>query len=805
MNDFRLVYEGFDPADEGLREALTSTGNGVFCARGGAEWEDANDVHYPGTYAHSICNRRTTVLGGEPVPNEDLVNLPNWLVLKLRIDGNEPFRLGNVELLSYRHEYDFRNALVIRELRFRDGAGRETSLRSRRFVSMQRMHQAALAWDLTAENWSGAVELISAIDGRVVNQGVSRYRQLEGRHLDPQGPRVHGSDVVALKTRTRQSRIEVAEAARTRVYRGGEEVEAARSTYQTEDYVQQVLAFEVEQGTPVRIEKIAALYSSRDRGISEPLEAAVKSADRYPGFEAAFPGHVKAWDELWEVSDMQIPRHPRIQFLLRFHTSHVFQVCSRLTPHHDAGVPARGLNGEAYRGHIFWDELFVYPFLNLRLPLITRGLLLYRFRRIGEARAAAREAGYEGAMYPWQSGSDGQEETQVVHLNPLSGGWEPDRSRNQRHVGAAIFYSVWQFHQATHDLDFLGDCGAEMMLEIARFCGSIGHFNPERDRWEIHGVMGPDEFHEGYPGAATGGLRNNAYTNVMVAWICETAQKVLDLLPTRRRDALRARIALSDDEIARWEQMSRRMFVPFHGDGIISQFEGYEDLEELDWEAYRAKYGNVQRLDRILRAEGDSPDRYKVAKQADTVMLFYLFPDERLQRLFRRLGYDYGPDTARKTIEYYDRRTSHGSTLSLIVHAAVLARIDPDSSWQRFMTALESDIGDIQGGTTQEGIHVAVMAGTLDLIQRIYLGAEIRGGVIYFEPRLVGWLDGLSFPLQFRGTPIKVTVDGGDLIVEALGGGFNLPISVGVGGDVRKLSPGERYTFTLPAETATAP
>ena len=166
------------------------------------------------------------------------------------------------------------------------------------------------------------------------------------------------------------------------------------------------------------------------------------------------------------------------------------------------------------------------------------------------------------------------------------------------------------------------------------------------------------------------------------------------------------------------------MFVPFHGDGVISQFEGYEELEELDWDAYRAKYGNVQRLDRILRAEGDDPNRYKVAKQADTVMLFFLFSDAELRRLFERLGYEYGPDTARRTIEYYDQRTSHGSTLSFIVHAAVLASIDPESSWERFLVALESDIGDVQGGTTPEGIHLGVMSGTLDLVQRIYLGAD---------------------------------------------------------------------------------
>lgn len=804
MNDFLLVYEGFDPAQEGLREALTSTGNGYFCTRGTAEWEDGDDTHYPGTYAHGVYNRETTVMGGHPVPNEDLVNLPNWLVLKLRIDGDEPFRLGNVELLSYRHQYDFRSALVIRELRFRDRAGRETSLKSRRFVSMHRMHQAAIAWQLTPENWSGGVEVVSALDGRVLNCGVARYRQLEGRHLDAQGPRIYGADVIALKSCTRQSRIELAEAARTRVYRGEEELEVDRRTYQAEDYIQQVLAFDVHEGAPVRVEKMAAVYTSRDRAISEPLENAAKSVARYRAFDEAFEGHARAWDELWEVCDPQLPREERVQFLLRFHTSHLLQVCSRLTAHHDAGVPARGLNGEAYRGHVFWDELFVYPFLNLRLPLITRGLILYRYRRIAEARAAAIEGGYQGAMYPWQSGSDGQEETQVVHLNPLSGQWDPDLSRNQRHVSAAVFYTVWHYHQATHDLDFLRDCGAEMMLEIARFWASIAHFNPERDRWEIHGVMGPDEFHERYPGAVEGGLRNNAYTNVMVAWICATAQKVLDLLPASRRDALRASIGLSDVEVRRWEEMSRKMFVPFHGDGIISQFEGYEDLEELDWEAYRAKYGNIQRLDRILRAEGDDPDRYKLAKQADTVMLFFLLPDHELRQLFERLGYDYTPDTARKTIDYYDRRTSHGSTLSFIVHAGVLAGIDPESSWERFLVALESDIGDIQGGTTPEGIHTGVMSGTLDLVQRIYLGTEIRDGVIYFEPRLPDRLDGLSLPMQFHRTPLRVTLEGRELTVVVLADGFSSPIRVGVGDEVRELGAGERHTFTVATEAGVA-
>jgi trehalose/maltose hydrolase-like predicted phosphorylase len=791
-----LAYDFFDPAEEGLREALTSTGNGYFCTRGTAEWADADDVHYPGTYVHGGYNRETTIIAGRPVLNEDLVNVPNWLVFKLQIE-DELVSLDDVELLSYRHELDIRNATVVRVLRFRDRAGRETTLLSCRFVSVANMHQGAIEWTITPENWSGRMSVISALDGRVTNRGVARYRQLEGRHLQPELTRTVGPDIIALRVQTRQSHIDIAQAARTRVYGEHEVVGVDRGVYQMEDYIHQVLTFEVQEKAPVRVEKMVALYTSRDHAINEPLANAMKAVDRYEPFAEAFERHARAWGELWSVCDMCIPKDDRVQLLIRLHISHVLQVCSPHTADLDAGVPARGLNGEAYRGHVFWDELYIYPFLNFRLPEITRELLMYRYRRLDEARATAKEAGYRGAMYPWQSGSDGKEETQLVHLNPMSGWWDRDLSHNQRHINAAIFYNIWRYHQATEDSEFLLGHGAEMMLEIARFWSSFASFNPERDRYEIHGVMGPDEFHEKYPDSEEEGLRNNAYTNVLVAWICETAQEVLDLLPERRRRSLCAKIGLSESEVHMWKDMSHRMFVPFHGDGLISQFEGYEELEELDWKSYQTKYGNIQRLDRILRAEGDTPDRYKLSKQADALMLFFLFPEEELRRLFERLGYEYAPDTASKNIAYYEPRTTHGSTLSFVVHAAILADLDPERAWEMFMTALESDVGDIQGGTTQEGIHMGVMAGTLDLIQRGYVGAEFRDGTLYFSPKLNDRLDGLSLPMRFRKTSVEATLKEGKLTVATQTDGSNRSIKVGVGDEVREIKDEERYAFTL--------
>jgi trehalose/maltose hydrolase-like predicted phosphorylase len=794
--EWTFAYDSFDPDEEGLREALTSTGNGYFCSRGAAEWADADDVHYPGTYMHGGYNRETTIMAGRPVLNEDLVNLPNWLVLRLQIE-DELINLTEVELLSYRHELDVRNATLVRAMRFRDRAGRETTLLGRRFVSIADMHQGAIEWTITPENWSGKVLVISALDGRVMNRGVARYRQLEGRHLEPDLTRAIGPDVIALRARTRQSHIYIAEAARTRVYGEYEVVSVDRDLYQTDNYIQETLAFDVKENSPVRVEKMVALYSSRDHAINEPLTNAIKAVVRYEPFAEAFDHHARAWDELWSVSDVRIPKDSRVQLLVRLHISHILQVCSPHTADLDAGVPARGLNGEAYRGHVFWDELYIYPFLDFRLPEITRELLMYRYRRLDEARAAAKDVGYRGAMYPWQSGSDGKEETQVVHLNPRSGRWDRDLSHNQRHVNAAIFYNIWRYYQATEDYEFLLGYGAEMMLEIARFWSSIAKFNPDRGRYEIHGVMGPDEFHEKYPDSEEEGLSNNAYTNVMVAWICEMALEVIERLPERARRSLCAKIGLTENEVQMWRDMSHRMFVPFHDSGIISQFEGYEALEELDWEFYRAKYGNIQRLDRILRAEGDTPDRYKLSKQADALMLFYMFAGEELCRIFDRLGYEYTSDTARKNIAYYEPRTTHGSTLSFVVHAAILADLDPKSSWEKFTAALESDVSDIQGGTTKEGIHMGVMAGTLDLIQRGYMGAEIQDGVLCFSPQPNERLDGLSCPLRFRKTQLEIALKEDSLMVAVNTDGLGRTIEVSVGDESREIKDGEHYAFPL--------
>ena len=797
QTDWIVRFDGFDPKQERLRETLCTLGNGYFATRGSAEETSADAVHYPGTYLAGGYNRRKTEIAGRPLENEDFVNLPNWLGLTFRPEDGEWFHPNAYEILTWTRELDLKQGILTRTLHVRDPQGRETRLCYRRFVSQADPHLAGISLSLTPGNWTGRLQIRSALDGRVRNAGVKRYQQLRSDHLDALLSQPTGEDGIALVVRTNQSQLTIAQAARTQLFRQATGVTLECTTQTAPGYVAQDMAVTVAPGETVTVEKIAALFTSRDPAVSECRLAAKQAIRHAERFTPLVGQHAQAWQRAWELCDSVVAKQPRIQRSLRLHAFHLLQTVSAHTRELDVSIPARGLHGEAYRGHIFWDELFIFPFFTFRLPELTRALLLYRYRRLPQARIAARQAGYQGAMYPWQSGSDGREESQVVHLNPSSGRWIPDHSALQRHVNIAIAYNVWQYYQATLDTDFLSLYGAEMIVDIARFWASAATYNPGLDRYEIRGVMGPDEYHESYPDSETPGLNNNAYTNVMAVWTLQRALDVLALLPTERSKLLRSQLELSERTLGRWTDLTRKMRVVFHGDGILSQFEGFETLREFDWDGYREKYGDIHRLDRILEAENDSPDRYQVTKQADALMLLYLLPEDEVIRLLGQLGYPLDHATLRATIDYYFQRTSHGSTLSRVVHAWVLARIDPQRSWQLFLEALESDINDTQGGTTAEGIHAGVMAGTIDLIQRCYMGMETRGDTVWFRPCLPEVLSsGLAFRFQYRGNWFSVSTTQQTLSV-TFDSGWHPPARIGIAGQVSELRPGETRTFAL--------
>jgi trehalose/maltose hydrolase-like predicted phosphorylase len=759
MNEWLWRYEGYDADTEGQRETLCTLGNGYVATRGALAETRADGVHYPGTYLAGVFNRLTTEVERRRVENESLVNAPNWLPLRCRAVGGEWFEPDGCDVLDHAVELDLRRGLLTRRSVLRDSAGQRLICTQRRLVSMRNPHLMMLETTLSAEGWSGAIDVESSLDGTVRNAGVPRYAAFDDDHLMHRGSGRRDDGTTWLAVETSDSHVRIAESARLRVLVNGAPAEVERRVEAGERRVDERIRLELVPHQELVLEKTVTIATSRDPGIYEPVKSTGEMAVAAGSFDVEMERHLTSWGHIWNRSRIGIEGDvgstPR---LLNLHIFHLLQTVSKATTDLDVGVPARGLHGEGYRGHIFWDELFIFPFLSLRVPELTRGLLRYRTRRLEAARQAAQAQGFGGAMYPWQSGSDGREETQTIHLNPRSGRWLPDASHLQRHIAATVSYNVWHYWQVTGDEEFMRFWGAETMLEIARFWSSIAVYDHSLDRYEIKGVIGPDEYHDAYPWSDEPGLDNNAYTNVMAVWCLMRAFDALESVPSPRATELREKLALTAEEMDRWGDVSRKMRLCFHGDRILSQFEGYDRLDEFDFERYRATNGNIQRLDRILEAEHDTPNRYRVSKQADTLMLFYVFSTEELAGIFDRLGYEFDDDFAARNIRYYDSRTVDGSTLSSMVRAWIMSRLDRTRSWELFRTALLADINDVQGGTTREGIHLGAMAGTVDLIQRCYGGIETRDGVLFLNPVLPDQLHEVRFTIRYRGHQVALRI-----------------------------------------------
>ena len=313
MNLWTLIYEGFDPKRESLREALCTLGNGYFATRGAAPESGADNIHYPGTYLAGGYNRLKTNIAGRVVENEDLVNMPNWLLTRIRPEGGDWLSLLVVEILSYRQELRLKEGLLFRTVRFRDKQGRETTLVQRRFVHMEHMHLAGLETTVIPENWSGRIQVHSALDGTVINSGVERYKQLNSKHLDPVRSESPDEETICLLVETNQSSLRVAEAARTRVYSGKEPIEAGRKRIEEPGFIGQEFFVEAVETKPVKIEKIISFYTSRDFAISEPALDAAEAVAQAGDFDELLKSHILQWEHLWNRCDIRLEdgaRHP---------------------------------------------------------------------------------------------------------------------------------------------------------------------------------------------------------------------------------------------------------------------------------------------------------------------------------------------------------------------------------------------------------------------------------------------------------------------------------------------------------------
>jgi trehalose/maltose hydrolase-like predicted phosphorylase len=794
LRDDVVSFDRYDAEDEPRRESLLGLGNGLLFARAAAPEAAVATAdpahHYAGLYRAGHYNAVRRCVAGEAVRNTALVRLPDPFGLSFRaVDDGEWLAPERVQLLDYRHCLDLVGGIALREMRIRDDRHRITRLREWRLVSMDAPQLCALRWELAAQNWSGDVEWVSQIDGSVCNVKLPRNRAYEGRHIGALHRGGAGIRCVALAAATDDPpavaavalRLDASDAQQLGVHEDGHRL-------------QQRWRSRCAPRHRVVVDKLIAVCTDEDvdadpRLRRSPLAMAVDTALAAPGFDRLRDAHSRSWRALWRTSE-SLPQAPPERHAWRFHAFHLLQTASPHTATRDLGLPARGWQ-ESYYGQVFWDQLFSMPFFALHRPDIARGLLMYRARRLDTARARARRNGFAGAMFPWRSARSGEEETPPFQCNPLSGRWMADNTRRQWHIGAAIARDLLQYDYASGDRAFMIAHGLPMLLEIARFFASVAQLDPESGRYDIRGVVGPDEYHGSYPGAGRPGLDNNAYTNVMAAWTLRGALAQRQRLPPASWEALCRRCGLSDAALRHWETVSRRLRLCWSQDGdVLLQFQGFDRLQAPQPDMVRSREGKP-RLDWVLEAQGDSADRWQVTKQADVLMLLYLFRPEELDALVHRLGYRPPAGWCRRTADFYLQRLTHESSLCKPACAGALAHLDPQRSWQYYEAALQTDLGPHASPGTHEGLHLGAMAATLDVLQRHYLGVEPQADGILLAPRPPPDLGDVAMDFQFRSGRYRVALQ--DRAVQLESDCANAEaVSVQTPDGGRRLQPGER-------------
>lgn len=744
-DSWNLKYSDFNSENEKSRESLLTVGNGFFASRGCFCEEKASDIHYPATYMAGVYNKLPSKIQDKTIYNEDLVNCPNWLNTSFKIDDGEWLNSKTSKILDIERTLDLKKGILTGWALVEDNQGRQTMIESIRCISMADKNLAGLEYSITPLNYQGKVTIKTGLNANIINDGVIRYRELNQKHLE-KATTSFKDNIIKLEVKTTQSKINISVAAI--VFASKED--AIPHIIESESEISLEYSADLIENQELVIYKNVAYTNSLDKVKFDPEE---KLKENFHFSKLANDSSL-AWAKIWHKADIEIEGDRQSQKLARLHIYHLMVSASNHSTDFDVSIGARGLHGEAYRGHIFWDELYIFPFYNIHFPQITKAMLMYRYRRLNTARKYASDNGFKGAMFPWQSGSSGDEETQEIHLNPESGIWGPDYSRNQRHVSLAVALNIIRYYQATDDKDFLKDYGFEILSEICRFFVSACKYSAKDFRYHTENMMGPDEFHEQFHSS---GIRDNAYTNIMLSWLL---RQTMNIYFKQNSLIKESHFVPTTKEIEKWNEISENLAININEDGIIEQFDGYFSLKELDWVKYKKNYGNIHRLDRILKAEGLNPDDFKLSKQADTLMVFYNLSDKEINETITGLGYDFPTDYKTKNFYYYASRTSHGSSLSRVVHAYLAYKWDlSDIADNLFREALISDYTDIQGGTTSEGIHAGVMASTVMHILNSYAGIDFRDKVLTIAPNLPKHWHRCRFNFSYRDIHYKMIIN----------------------------------------------
>jgi trehalose/maltose hydrolase-like predicted phosphorylase len=697
-----------------------------------------------------------------PSPALELVSLPGWALLSQSL-GAEPvasdaqrggldIEASGVAILQHRRLLDMRQGMFRRLFRFSDRAGRTTGIKFLRIASLADRHLLLQSSLCTPENYSGRV---------TVRSGFSHPSALPDLWRAP-----HVSCIATpfgpawLMEKKTASGVSIALVATARVSTASGDsgaLKVVRSTSGMDD----VMAFEVEAGKAVRIDWLEICYTSRD--VARPAHAALAHLERVveEGVTLSIKRHIATWARHWRAGDVEIDGDTDAQAAIRFACYHLISAANPEDEH--ASIGARALSGPAYKGHVFWDtEIFLLPFYTLTDPASARALLMYRFHTLDAGRRKARSHGCRGALYAWESADTGDEVTPSHVITPLGDVAQVVTGTQGIHISADIAYAVWQYWLATRDEEFLCNAGAEMLLETARFYASRATLGPE-GFYHLLAVVGPDEYHEG--------VDDNAYTNWMAQWNLECAASIADLMQKRwpaQWQRIAERIGLESGEPARWRVVARAMHTGIDAQrGLIEQFRGYFDLEEIDLAQFAPR---SLPIDIVLGRE--RTQHAKVIKQADVVMLLCLLWN-RVPAVMRESSF-----------RYYEPRTEHGSSLSPAMHALLAARLgDMETALRYFRQTREIDLADNMGNAAG-GVHIAALGGMWQAVVHGFAGLSLDESGLRFDPHCPGSWRGVRFPLVWRGQKLAVRMEPDSFSVHLVDG-FSVDVSVGGESEIR--------------------
>lgn len=733
--NWMVVESEFSPYHLGKFESIFSLGNGYMGLR------SATEEFYYGETRDWLVNG--TFNKADPTEVTELPNLADVTQVDLYIDG-ERFSLEKGKVFGYQRELNLKDAELIRSFQWESPHGKRFEFKFRRFVSLAHRHVVGMRIEVKSLTHEADLRIVSCINGQTTNTGAQHF--LNGV------PRIYDQDLLEYVQTTNDSNVDVVIHSRHELLKNGQLGDVTRSMLMARRKVGVEFSLHLMPNDNLTLEKMNTVYTSRDQDVpnSEELKRfGLKQVRNLSNYDLLFEKHRQAWlDQVWNRYQVEIDsENPFDQLAMRFSIYHM----TVMTPAHDErmGIGAKGLSGEGYKGHSFWDtEIFILPFFTYSNPKVARSLLTYRYLGLESARQKAKENGYEGAMYPWEMAfpDDGEATPLYGDIDIVTG----ERSKIwsgmiEQHITADISFAIYQYVQVTGDQAFLDEYGYEIVLDSARFWASRLEWQADRGRYEIHDVIGPDEYKEH--------VNNNAYTNYMAYFNLKLAIRYVDELKKSNQELYEKlnQLLNIEDAYPNWLEKVEKIYLPQPNEvGIIPQDDTYFNLTQIDLSKYKQQ---TQARTIYKDYNQEQINGIQVTKQADVLILLYL-----LEQTFLKDDVHFNQQLKKNNFDFYEPRTLHDSSLSLSTHAILASELgDLDLAYDLFKHASDIDLGPNMT-SSNDGIHAASIAGIWSIAIFGFAGVRLTDSGLTVQPNLPKEWRKLSFNIEWHSETLHIVV-----------------------------------------------